>query len=48
MNNVKEIASGFVLLILTYLLVKNGKDTSTVIQAIGNQTSSVTKALQGR
>lgn len=46
--NWKDWVGGSFILILVYLLVKNGKETSAVLSSIGKVVTAQTMALQGR
>jgi len=45
---IKDIIGVFIILILVFLLVKNGSDTASIITAMANQTASTVAVLQGR
>lgn len=42
------IASGMGILIGLYLVLSKGKESASIISAIGGQTTSAVRALQGR
>jgi hypothetical protein len=47
MPAVKQFAAGAFLLIAAFLLLKDGKRTSDIIQAVGGGVREVTTSLQG-
>ncbi len=47
MDNLKKVFAGMFLLIVAFLLVKDGTRTSTVIQSLGGGLREVTTSLQG-
>jgi hypothetical protein len=47
-NTIMEFVSGAFILIGMYLVVRNWSGTTQVIKAVGGQTTSMFKTLQGR
>jgi hypothetical protein len=48
MKNIMTIVGGMGVLIGIYLFINRATDTAAIIKAIGGQTTSAVKTLQGR